>query len=140
MNDQPKSPATLRSAIADAHIADRIREARHAAGLTLTDLGTALGITYQQVQKYETHEVRVPAGRLWQIAKILNVPLAFFFEGMGEEHLRSTDQAGWQALREMRLGPRHKNIVRGFMTLNPENRELIAKAIARLIKQQQGAS
>src|SRR5947199_6026568 len=64
----------------DAHVGLRIRAARLAAGLSQERLGHELGVTFQQVQKYEKGRNRVGASRLSDAAKILSVPVSFFFE------------------------------------------------------------
>lgn len=63
----------------DRHIGERIRERRAEMGLTQEELGAALSISYQQVQKYETGANRVSAGRLFDIAATLGVDIAYFF-------------------------------------------------------------
>ena len=69
----------------DAYVGERIRERRTALGLTQDHLASALEISYQQVQKYETGANRVSAGRLYEVAKKLDVDMAFFFEGLDEQ-------------------------------------------------------
>jgi transcriptional regulator with XRE-family HTH domain len=69
-----KSPTDL-----DAVIGQRIRKARHLRGWSQEDLAQRLGVTFQQLQKYENAANRVTASRLYQIAKILNLPVAYFF-------------------------------------------------------------
>ena len=64
----------------DIHIGKRVRMMRLARGLSQTDLATRLGITFQQIQKYERGTNRVGAGRLQEIANLLGVTPAFFFE------------------------------------------------------------
>lgn len=59
----------------------RITALRKARGLSQTALGTAVGVTFQQVQKYEKGTNRISASRLQQISKMLGVPVAFFFDG-----------------------------------------------------------
>ncbi len=66
----------------DVHVGQRVREARLAKGMTQTDLGNALGISFQQVQKYEKGTNRVGSSRLWEICKVLDQPITFFFEGL----------------------------------------------------------
>lgn len=73
----------------DIEIGKRLRQARVAAGLTQTELGTGLGISFQQVQKYEKGRNRVGCGRLYKIARILGVKIAYFFDGV--EHLLDPD-------------------------------------------------
>ncbi len=66
--------------LVDLHVGLRIRAARLAAGLSQERLGNALGVTFQQVQKYEKGANRVGAGRLSDIARVLSVPVSYFFE------------------------------------------------------------
>ncbi|WP_339631763.1 helix-turn-helix domain-containing protein [uncultured Sneathiella sp.] len=66
----------------DDHVGERIRERRTMMGLTQEHLAKALDISYQQVQKYETGANRVSAGRLFEIAKRLEVDVAYFFENL----------------------------------------------------------
>jgi transcriptional regulator with XRE-family HTH domain len=65
----------------DRHVGSRVRMRRMLAGVSQEKLGEALGLTFQQVQKYEKGANRISASRLQQIAKMLEVPVAFFFEG-----------------------------------------------------------
>jgi len=65
----------------DRHVGMRIRMRRTVLGMSQERLGELLGITFQQVQKYEKGTNRVGAGRLIDIAKALNVPITYFFEG-----------------------------------------------------------
>jgi transcriptional regulator with XRE-family HTH domain len=65
----------------DKHVGHRIRLRRMMLGMSQGTLGTALGLTFQQVQKYEKGANRVGASRLQQISETLQVPVAFFFEG-----------------------------------------------------------
>lgn len=68
----------------DRIVGERIVALRKAKGLSQTALGTAVGVTFQQVQKYEKGTNRVGAGRLREIARLLDVPVsAFFDEGPG---------------------------------------------------------
>ena len=66
----------------DHHVRKRIRERRREIGMSQGKLGNALGISFQQVQKYELGINRVAAGRLWDIAKLLEVDVGYFFEGI----------------------------------------------------------
>jgi len=67
----------------DHHVGDRIRRRRTILGYTQEQLADALDISYQQIQKYETGANRVSAGRLFQISQRLEVPINFFFDGLG---------------------------------------------------------
>ncbi len=72
-----KSPNAI-----DVHVGSRIRLRRTMLGMSQERLGESLGITFQQVQKYEKGANRVGASRLQHIAEVLNVPIPFFFEGV----------------------------------------------------------
>ena len=66
----------------DVHVGKRIRHRRWMNGTTQQQLAEAVGIKFQQIQKYETGMNRVSASRLWDISRVLNVPVSFFFEGL----------------------------------------------------------
>ncbi|HYW59256.1 MAG TPA: helix-turn-helix domain-containing protein [Xanthobacteraceae bacterium] len=65
----------------DKHVGSRVRMRRMMLAMSQEKLGDALGLTFQQVQKYEKGTNRIGASRLQQISNILQVPVAFFFEG-----------------------------------------------------------
>ena len=65
----------------DKHVGSRVRMRRMMLGMSQEKLGDALGLTFQQVQKYEKGTNRIGASRLQQISHILQVPVEFFFEG-----------------------------------------------------------
>jgi transcriptional regulator with XRE-family HTH domain len=78
----------------DVEVGHRIRIERLARGLSQTALANQLGVTFQQVQKYEKGVNRVGAGRLTKIAEVLGVPVGAFFTGkevLASEALASTD-------------------------------------------------
>jgi transcriptional regulator with XRE-family HTH domain len=68
----------------DLHVGTRIRTLRALAGLNQTELATRVGVTFQSIQKYERGTNRVSASRLQEIAEVLGVPIAAFFEGVGQ--------------------------------------------------------
>lgn len=68
--------------LVDVHVGKRIRQRRWMNGTTQQQLAEAVGIKFQQIQKYETGMNRVSASRLWDIAHVLSVPVSFFFEGL----------------------------------------------------------
>lgn len=76
----------------DAHVGRRLRLARTARGLSLEELGQRVGVTYQQVQKYETGANRVSASTLYRIARAFELAPSFFFEGL------ETEEAGTNVL------------------------------------------
>src|SRR5712691_8125459 len=66
----------------DRHVGNRVRMRRLMLGMSQTTLGDRLGITFQQVQKYEKGTNRIGASRLQHVSQILQVPVSFFFEGL----------------------------------------------------------
>ena len=66
----------------DIHVGRRVRMRRLMLTISQTRLGNALGVTFQQVQKYEKGVKRISASRLQQMSQILQVPIPFFFEGL----------------------------------------------------------
>ena len=66
----------------DTHVGQRIRDKRNERGMSQTEVANALGVTFQQVQKYERGTNRVGASRLFDLSRILNVPIQYFFEGL----------------------------------------------------------
>ena len=68
----------------DVHVGQRTRHLRETLGISQGTLGRQLGLTFSQVQKYEKGTNRIGAGRLFMIAEFLDVPVQYFFEGLGE--------------------------------------------------------
>ena len=68
----------------DIYVGSRIRLRRQLLSLSQEKLGEAIGLTFQQVQKYERGANRIGAGMLWRIAEVLNVPVSFFFDGFSD--------------------------------------------------------
>lgn len=66
----------------DIHVGGRIRQRRIMLGMSQTNLGESLGLTFQQVQKYERGTNRVGASRLWDLSNVLDVPIMYFYEDM----------------------------------------------------------
>ncbi len=66
----------------DRHVGRRVCEKRLALGYNQSDLGRALGLTFQQIQKYEKGTNRVSASKLWDIARFFKVDIGYFFDGL----------------------------------------------------------
>jgi len=66
----------------DLHIGQRVRHRRWLLGMTQQQLAQAVGIRFQQIQKYESGANRISASRLWDLARALDMPVSFFFEGL----------------------------------------------------------
>ena len=70
----------------DAHVGSRVRLRRMLIGMSQEKLGENLGLTFQQVQKYEKGANRIGASRLYDIATILSVPVSYFFDDLQGDH------------------------------------------------------
>ena len=69
----------------DKHLGKRLRQRRRSLGLTQQQIAEAVGVRFQQIQKYECGANRVSAARLWRIATALEVPVNYFFEGLSDQ-------------------------------------------------------
>lgn len=87
----PSAPrrSTSRTQDIDRHVGARIRERRIMLGLTQQQLADLIGVTYQQAHKYERAINRVSAGRLFEVAQVLSVPVSYFFDGLEQDQDRS---------------------------------------------------
>ena len=74
----------------DVHVGGRVRLRRTLLGMSQEKLGEALGLTFQQVQKYERGANRIGASRLYDLSRVLEVPVSYFFEDMDEEMMAAS--------------------------------------------------
>ncbi len=79
----------------DIHVGARLRMRRNLIGLSQEQLGKSLGLTFQQIQKYERGINRMGSSRLFQVSKTLSVPVAYFFEDMPSTITGSSAQQGF---------------------------------------------
>jgi len=101
----------------DRHVGARVRIQRMVRGLSQTKLGDAVGVTFQQVQKYESGANRVSASRLQQIADVLKVKPDFFFDGASGKPVSNS-------------GSKDTAVIEGFIS-SPEGISL-SKAFAKI--------
>jgi transcriptional regulator with XRE-family HTH domain len=78
----------------DIHVGARMRQRRTLLGMSQTKLGDAVGLTFQQVQKYENGSNRVSSSRLFEFAKVLDVPVTYFFDEMPANALSGRPMSG----------------------------------------------
>ena len=91
--DETSKQARARAKAIDRHIGDRIRIRRIQRGISQEQLAVALGLTFQQVQKYERGINRVAGARLFDLGFELDVPVGFFFDDMPEKLAHRPDRA-----------------------------------------------
>ncbi|MBM3468410.1 MAG: helix-turn-helix transcriptional regulator [Alphaproteobacteria bacterium] len=81
----------------DIHVGSRVRLRRSALGLSQDQLGAAIGLSFQQVQKYERGANRIGASRLYEMSQILQTPISYFFEGFSELGLAEEGDSSYEA-------------------------------------------
>ena len=120
----------------DRHVGTRIKARRLIRGMTQEDLAKAVSLSFQQVQKYERGANRVSAGRLYELARALSVPIQYFFDEFREEGEDGTpiltlreDHADMESVD--RIGdPEISELVRAFIKLERSN---VRRTVIRLM-------
>jgi transcriptional regulator with XRE-family HTH domain len=120
----------------DHAVGQKIRAQRIMQGLSQTELGERVGVTFQQIQKYEKGSNRVSAGRLKQIAEILQVPISFFFDGVaGKGTVAENINAGLSFLETAAS----VGLVRAFAEIESQDvRSGIVTLVERIVSSQHG--
>ena len=117
----------------DVHVGKRVRHRRWLVGMTQQQLAEKVGIKFQQIQKYETGANRVSASRLWDIADALDVPVAFFFEGMEDGGNKVAPTAAADAIPADLLGDKEAlDLIRSYYAI-PENQRRRLFELARVL-------
>lgn len=110
----------------DLHVGNRVRQRRRLIRMTQQGLAEAVGIRFQQIQKYESGANRISASRLWSLAQALRVPVSFFYEGLSDEPLIALEAPNGDHDAPAAGDPFQHNdtiaLVRAFYTLNAEPR------------------
>ena len=101
----------------DAHVGRQIRLQRLLVGMTQDRLAELLGLTFQQVQKYEKGINRIGAGRLFELSEILGVPVGFFYEGIGTQPSDSAEHDA--GIAEFLLTEEGIRLNQAFMRIRP---------------------
>ncbi len=116
----------------DVHVGKRIRHRRWMNGTTQQQLAEAVGIKFQQIQKYETGMNRVSASRLWDIAKVLNVDVSFFFEGLDAQPV--IEGAGSDMPGDILTDKEALELLRSYYAI-PENQRRRLFDLARVLSE-----
>ena len=107
----------------DRYVGARIRERRIMLGLTQQQLADLIGVTYQQAHKYERGINRVSAGRLFEVAQVLSVPVNYFFDGLDQDNDRA-------------ISPRERmclELARNFAQIPNERHQEALSQLARVL-------
>ena len=120
MNAHTRSPTSI-----DQHVGARLRLRRSLLEMSQAELGERLGVTFQQVQKYERGANRIGASRLFQVAKALGVPVGYFYEGLDDEGGLTDGQP--EALYDFITSPDGMDLAKAFQAVEsqPVRRQLI---------------
>ncbi|MBI1365843.1 MAG: helix-turn-helix domain-containing protein [Alphaproteobacteria bacterium] len=124
----------------DLYVGKRLRQRRRLLGYTQQRLAEEVNIRFQQIQKYESGANRISASRLWSLAKALDVPVAYFFEGLNGDHDQAETRpagpngsAGGKAPADVFSNKETIDLVRAFYNLGEEPRRRLldlAKAMS----------
>jgi transcriptional regulator with XRE-family HTH domain len=120
---RPTRRAGGRTQDIDRHVGARVRERRIMLGFTQQQLADLIGVTYQQAHKYERGINRISAGRLFEIAHVLSVPINYFFEGLDGDAARA-------------VSPRERmclELARNFTQIPNERHQEALSALARVL-------
>ena len=112
----------------DTHVGSQLRLARELSGLTQTEVGRALAMSFQVIQKYEQGEIRISASRLFQLGRLLRKSPDYFFEGLG-----ATDMPGIGV-----PGRGEIDLVRAFRTIHSDELKQLLVRLARDIAEKHG--
>jgi transcriptional regulator with XRE-family HTH domain len=124
---QRRKPRKRRANHVDLSVGSRLRQARLLAGASQEDVGTAIGVSFQAVQKYENGENRLSAGRLAAAAKFLGVPMSFFFQDDTEPQA-ATDTAGFT--------PKEIELVRHYRAIRSDDMREHLLRLTKIISEQ----
>ena len=116
----------------DVHVGQRVRARRKMMGYSQTQLGKELGVTFQQVQKYERGMNRIGSSRLFRIAGALDVPISYFFEG-ADAHVEGELQVGEMIDTEAFLREETQDLVKAYYRISDPRVRKKVLGLARLL-------
>ena len=129
----------------DEHVGLQLRQRRALLGLSQEKLAEQVGITFQQIQKYENGANRVSASRLYEFSKVLEIPVTFFFESYGSNENKALgfaegDQAGFEGPDDVLKRKETIELIRVYYSIeNPKLRKdlfKLVKSMAESLKNQ----
>ena len=111
----------------DAHVGGRLRQARREANVSQTAVGKALGITFQQVQKYEKGTNRIAMSRIAQISRMLNKPVNWFFDGVPTS---KNEIATYDLMKEFTSRKHGLRLAEAFVRINNPRQQVLVTQLA----------
>ncbi|HEC90494.1 MAG TPA: XRE family transcriptional regulator [Alphaproteobacteria bacterium] len=123
----------------DVHVGGRVRVRRTLLGLSQEKLGAAVGLTFQQIQKYERGTNRIGASRLFELSRVLDVPISFFFEGIvpgGKRGRAGLSDQGQETFKRDPLAKRETlELVRAYYKISdPKVRKRLFELVKSIAK------
>lgn len=129
----------------DEHVGLQLRQRRALLGLSQEKLAEQVGITFQQIQKYENGANRVSASRLYEFSKVLEIPVNFFFDSYGSNEnfgFADNDQAGFEGADDVLKRKETIELIRVYYSIeNPKLRKdlfKLVRSMAENLKNQDG--
>ncbi|MDD9911943.1 MAG: helix-turn-helix transcriptional regulator [Alphaproteobacteria bacterium] len=108
----------------DIHVGQRLKQQRKLQGISQESLAKQLGITFQQIQKYENGTNRISASKLYELSQILKAPVQFFFENC-QKTPQLTEKPSELTTKELTL-------IKNFRELSPAQQQALANFISKL--------
>ena len=133
---KPEGEVRRRPSSIDRHVGARLRAARLESGKSQTEVADAIGITFQQVQKYEKGTNRISAGTLHELSRLFDRPVQFFFDGQGNvvPGRRGSKDVGVDPLTRFGGTSDGMKIVMAFEKADPSLRRLLAQHVAEMVR------
>ncbi len=114
----------------DLHVGGKVRTRRKFLGISQEELANEIGLTFQQIQKYESGANRISASKLFEISRMLRVPIAYFFEGYAALHEMIEDPATGQAIHSFLMTTEGLELAEAFPRIKaPERRRKIIELV-----------
>ena len=124
----------------DIHVGSRIRLRRTMLGMSQEKLGESLGITFQQIQKYERGANRISASKLYEAARLLQSPVSYFFEGLDETAQNSVDDGFAQRMTQFVATPEGLELAGLFPRLGDRRlRRRVVDLVKAMVDDEPGA-
>lgn len=124
----------------DVHVGSRLRMRRMMLSLSQEKLGEALGVSFQQIQKYEKGANRIGAGRLQEVAQKLEVPISYFYEDMpGSERQDGFSEVGTSYVSDLLTTQDGMELTRAFLKIDdPQVRRRVVDLVRAIAAQEPG--
>ena len=115
----------------DIHVGRRMRQQRELRGLTQVELARQLGLSFQQVQKYESGANRISASKMWQLCQVLDVAPGYFFEGLESKNRGKGSDASLGMRQDGRSARQVLDLNRAFKQIDDTR---VRRQVVQLVK------